>query len=85
MKTTTELKGWIEDTPMTRYQWLIISICILIYTIDGLDILAMVFTAHSVSQSWGLIDTEKLPPIKSQPKRCFLTDVRHHRHFVNHN
>ncbi|WP_425918755.1 hypothetical protein [Acinetobacter sp. TSRC1-2] len=39
---------------MTRYQWLIISICILIYTIKGLDILAIAFTAHSVSQSWGL-------------------------------
>lgn len=54
MKTTTELKGWIEDTPMTRYQWLIVSICILVYTIDGFDILVMAFTAHSVSQSWGL-------------------------------
>ncbi len=48
------LKPYLDSTQMTRYQWMIVSVCVLIYIIDGFDILVMAFTAHSISQSWGL-------------------------------
>lgn len=39
---------------MTRYQWGIITICILLNLVDGLDVSTMAFTASSVAAAWQL-------------------------------
>lgn len=54
MNTIEELKEYLDIQKMNFNQWVIVAICILIFTIDGFDILVMAFTAHSISQSWGL-------------------------------
>lgn len=54
MTTIKELKEYLDIQKMNMSRWLIIFICILIFTIDGFDILVMAFTAHSISVSWGL-------------------------------
>lgn len=42
----------INQNPMSRYQWFVILICILLNVIDGFDVMVMAFTAPSVSAEW---------------------------------
>ncbi|MEE4023621.1 MFS transporter [Gordonia sp. PKS22-38] len=51
---TTDLRRAIDESPMSRYQWTAISICILLNVLDGYDVLAMAFTSTSVSDDWNL-------------------------------
>lgn len=44
----------INQNPMSRYQWFVILICILLNVIDGFDVMVMAFTAPSVSAEWSL-------------------------------
>ncbi len=39
---------------MSRYQWLIVGLCIVLNALDGFDVLAMAFTANSVTREFGL-------------------------------
>jgi benzoate transport len=39
---------------MSRYQWLIVGLCIVLNALDGFDVLAMAFTANSVTRDFGL-------------------------------
>ncbi len=45
-----DLRERIDDSPMTRYQWGTIAICVLLNVLDGFGVLVMAFTAQSVSQ-----------------------------------
>ncbi|MEG2042920.1 MAG: MFS transporter, partial [Hafnia sp.] len=54
LKDLGALKSYLDTAKMTRFQWLIIAVCGLLYIVDGFDILVMAFTAHSISESWGL-------------------------------
>jgi benzoate transport len=54
LKDLGALKSYMDVTNMTRYQWVIIAVCGLLYIVDGFDILVMAFTAHSISESWSL-------------------------------
>lgn len=54
LKSVSALKNHLDTATMTRYQWRIIAVCVLLYVIDGFDILVMAFTAHAISQSWAL-------------------------------
>ena len=49
-----DLKKVVDDSPMARFQWLAIGICIVLNMIDGFDVLVMAFTASSVSAEWAL-------------------------------
>ena len=44
----------INDNKMSRYQWFVILICILLNVIDGFDVMVMAFTAPAVSAEWAL-------------------------------
>lgn len=39
---------------MSPYQWLIVGLCIVLNALDGFDVLAMAFTANSVTREFGL-------------------------------
>jgi predicted MFS family arabinose efflux permease len=39
---------------MSAFQWAIVGLCMLFNVINGLDVMAMAFTASSVSAQWGL-------------------------------
>lgn len=39
---------------MSPYQWLIVGLCIILNALDGFDVLAMAFTANSVTREFGL-------------------------------
>lgn len=48
------LRNALDDGPMTRFQWSIVAVCVLLNMIDGFDVLVMAFTASSVTAEWGL-------------------------------
>jgi len=51
---TVDVKTWIDDRPISRYQWLILSLCFLVVVFDGFDVAVMGFIARSLMQEWGL-------------------------------
>jgi benzoate transport len=44
----------VEQGPMTRFQIVAITVCIVINMMDGFDVLVMAFTAPSISAEWQL-------------------------------
>lgn len=48
------LRERIDASPMTRFQWGTVLICVLLNVSDGFDVLVMSFTAHAVATEWGL-------------------------------
>lgn len=49
-----DIKHWIDNRPVTRYQWLILGLCFLIVTFDGLDAAMMGFIAPALIADWGI-------------------------------
>lgn len=49
-----DLRQRIDASPMTRYQWFAIAICVALNVLDGFDVLVMAFTGQSVSKEWEL-------------------------------
>lgn len=47
----------IEQDPMTRFQGLAITVCMVINMLDGFDVLVVAFTASSIAADWGLSGT----------------------------
>jgi benzoate transport len=48
------LRDRIDTSPMSRYQWFVVSLCFLLNALDGYDVSALAFTATSVSADFGL-------------------------------
>lgn len=48
------MREGINPMSMSAFQWAIISLCMLFNVINGLDVMAMAFTANCVSAQWGL-------------------------------
>ncbi|MFI6515744.1 MFS transporter [Spirillospora sp. NPDC050679] len=48
------LRARLDDAPMTAVQWTAVAVCVLLNVLDGFDVLAMAFTADSVSKEWNL-------------------------------
>ncbi|TWI52362.1 benzoate transport [Pseudomonas duriflava] len=49
-----DLRKAVDESPMNRFQWTAIIICIALNMLDGFDVLVMAFTAASVSAEWKL-------------------------------
>ena len=49
-----DIKALINDSPMSSFQFLAVSICVMINMLDGFDVLVMSFTAPSISNEWSL-------------------------------
>ncbi|HEX8594527.1 MAG TPA: aromatic acid/H+ symport family MFS transporter [Pseudomonas sp.] len=52
-----DIKQWIDGRSVSRYQWLILLLCFLIVTFDGLDAAIMGFIAPAVIQDWNISRT----------------------------
>ena len=61
---TLDVQSFINDQPLSRYQWRIVLLCFLIVFVDGLDTAAMGFIAPALTQDWG-IDRASLGPVMS--------------------
>ena len=51
---TVDVKAWIDNQPITRFQMLTLGLCFLIVLFDGFDVAVMGFIAPSLMQEWGL-------------------------------
>jgi len=49
-----DLRHRIDTSPMSRFQWTAVAVCVLLNVLDGFDVLVMAFTSQSVSQEWGI-------------------------------
>lgn len=49
-----ELREAIRHNPMSRFQWSVVVICILLTVIDGYEILVTAFTLPALTKAWGL-------------------------------
>src|SRR5256885_10123538 len=51
---SAHLRASVDQRPMTRFQWSVIALCMVLNMIDGFDVLVMAFTASAVSAHWQL-------------------------------
>ena len=49
-----DVKQFINERPMSRYQWMILAICFLIVAVDGMDVAIMGFIAPAVVKEWSI-------------------------------
>ncbi|RJQ66834.1 MFS transporter [Pseudonocardiaceae bacterium YIM PH 21723] len=51
---TVDVKAWIDDRPVGRFQWLILVACFLIVVFDGFDVAVMGFVGPAVMHEFGI-------------------------------
>jgi len=49
-----DLREAIRNNPMTRFQWVVVAICILLTMVDGYEILITSFTLPALTEQWSL-------------------------------
>ncbi|KXU83150.1 4-hydroxybenzoate transporter [Paraburkholderia monticola] len=58
MSTTSgnriDIKKFIDERPISLYQWLLVVLCFLIVTADGMDVAIMGFVAPSIIHAWAI-------------------------------
>ena len=52
--SATDVRGAINDRPMSPFQIAVVALCVIINMLDGFDVLVMSFAASSVSEEWQL-------------------------------
>lgn len=52
------LREALDEGAMSRFQWRVIVVCVLLNVLDGFDVLVMAFTGKSVSAEWGLSSSQ---------------------------
>ena len=55
--SAVDIKQWIDERPVSPFQWMILLLCFLIVTFDGLDAAIMGFIAPAVIQDWNISRT----------------------------
>jgi benzoate transport len=53
-RMTGSLDQALEEKPMSRFQWVAVSVCVLLNILDGFDVLVMSFTGKTILTEWGL-------------------------------
>jgi AAHS family 4-hydroxybenzoate transporter-like MFS transporter len=51
---TLDVRQHINNRKMSGYQWLLLFLCFLIVTTDGMDVAIMGFLAPSITKEWGI-------------------------------
>src|SRR5580692_4692447 len=49
-----DIKAFIDERPISAYQWLLVVLCFLVVTADGMDVAIMGFVAPSIIHDWGI-------------------------------
>jgi MFS transporter, AAHS family, 4-hydroxybenzoate transporter len=52
MSRSIDIKGLIDERPISAYQWLLVALCFLVVTADGMDVAIMGFIAPSIIADW---------------------------------
>jgi MFS transporter, AAHS family, 4-hydroxybenzoate transporter len=51
---TVDIKAFIDERPIAAYQWLLVALCFLAVTADGMDVAIMGFVAPSIIHEWAI-------------------------------
>jgi AAHS family 4-hydroxybenzoate transporter-like MFS transporter len=51
---TLDVRAHINSRKMSGYQWLLLVLCFLIITTDGIDVAIMGFLAPAITKEWGI-------------------------------
>jgi MFS transporter, AAHS family, 4-hydroxybenzoate transporter len=51
---TIDIKAFIDERPISAYQWLVVALCFLAVTADGMDVAIMGFIAPSIIHQWAI-------------------------------
>ena len=51
---TLDVRAHINGRKMSGYQWLLLFLCFLIITTDGIDVAIMGFLAPAITKEWGI-------------------------------
>lgn len=54
MSSVVDPTKTIENSPMSRLQIIAVAVCIVLYAVDGFDVLAISFAAPGISSEWGI-------------------------------
>lgn len=49
-----DIRAYINERSMSGYQWLLLGLCFLIVTTDGMDVAIMGFLAPGITREWGI-------------------------------
>ena len=49
-----DIKAFIDERPISPYQWLLVALCFLVVTADGMDVAIMGFVAPSIIHDWAI-------------------------------
>jgi AAHS family 4-hydroxybenzoate transporter-like MFS transporter len=49
-----DVRAYINERGMSRYQWLLLVLCFLIVATDGIDVAIMGFLAPAITKEWGI-------------------------------
>ncbi|KOC91016.1 MFS transporter, partial [Winslowiella iniecta] len=49
-----DVKAWIDERPVSGFQWLLLSLCFIIIMFDGYDAIAMGIIAPALMEDWGM-------------------------------
>lgn len=64
MRQTQELQAFIDESPFSSFQWMIVGLCFAIILMDGFDTAAIGYIAPSLLHEWGLRKSD-LGPVLS--------------------
>ena len=56
-----DVKTWIDERPISKYQWVVLSLCFIIIMFDGYDAAVMGFIAPALIEDWGISRAEMGP------------------------
>ena len=54
MARTFEIKAFIDERPISAFQWLLVAICFLVVVADRMDVAIMGFVTPAILQEWDI-------------------------------
>src|SRR5438874_5285537 len=51
---TVDIKSFIDEQPITAFQWLLVALCFLVVVADGMDVAIMGFVTPPILEEWGI-------------------------------
>ncbi|WP_028217391.1 MFS transporter [Paraburkholderia oxyphila] len=53
-RKTIDIKSFIDERPISAWQWLLVALCCLVVVADGMDVAIMGFVAPSIIHDWAI-------------------------------
>src|SRR4051795_4933835 len=51
---TVDIKAFIDQQPISAFQWLLVALCFMVVVADGMDVAIMGFVTPSILQEWNI-------------------------------